>query len=527
MERKIQASVISIATDVVLILLKSGLAWISASVALTADALHSVSDLLVSVTVFSGIWLRARLFGSGPGGLWIETGIALFVALLILFIPFELLQNISNREPRPTRYHGLAIAGILMVIALIYFVSRFKIHVGRETGSPALEADGYHSRVDMLTSIAVLAALTGDMVGLELETLVTLLIAVMIGLTGMELAISAGMAIFRGRDIEEFSMASAVTRFLGRYAQWSPRSLWRNHRKTLASVSAVFMALMLVLASIRWVGLGQRGHVYRLGALQPVVLEAGWHLRWPYPLETLRLENSGEILNIPFNVDDDSNSRPVLTADNALVDIGVRVHVTPGQHMPVTQQLVNLRQILQESLASAVRSTCAGMRLEQVLSGDRQQLIRKVTRALTGSLKRNRIPVTIRGLYITRALPPETVIHAFRDLLSADQERQERLHQALLYRNEKIPAARAEASKRYLEAEADSATRILRTRGMVNFLSPQIAAYKQAPDITETRLRLENSELTLTTGTLVVADSEVNRGDYRRHWFTPEPRKAP
>jgi len=526
MERKLQASGISIATDLLLILLKSGLAWMSASVALTADALHSVSDLLVSVTVFSGIWLRGRLFGNGGGGLWIEAGIALVVALLILAIPFELLQNINNQVHQPTRYHGIAIAGILVVIALIYFVSRFKIHVGRETGSPALEADGYHSRVDMLTSVAVLAALTGDMVGLELEQLVTLLIAVMIGVTGLELAISAFVAMARGQDIEEFSVASAITRVFGRHAQWSPRALWLKYRTTLAGAGIVTLCLLLLAVSIRFVGIGQSGHVYRLGARQPTVLETGWHLRWPYPIEILRLEDSGAILDIPFNTDRDTG-RPVLTADNALVDLGVRLHVTPDQRTPVSQQLVNLRQILQESLASAVRATCAGMSLEQVLSADRQSLARKISDYLSHSLERNRIPVTVRGLHIIRALPPEPVIHAFRDLLSADQERQERLHQALLYRNEKIPAARAEARKRYLEAEAESSTRILRTRGMVNFLSPQMAAYQQAPDITETRLRLENSEQILSTRKLVIADKEVNRGDYRRYWFTPEPRKEP
>ena len=60
-------------------------------------------------------------------------------------------------HPRPVAYLGIVIVASLVGFLGNEAVAIFRIRVGREIGSAALVADGYHARVDGWTSLAVLA----------------------------------------------------------------------------------------------------------------------------------------------------------------------------------------------------------------------------------------------------------------------------------------------------------------------------------------------------------------------------------
>src|SRR5215213_2176826 len=72
-------------------------------------------------------------------------------------------------------------------------VAVFRIRVGREIGSAALVADGYHARTDGWTSLAVLAGAVGVWLGYPLaDPIVGLLIAAAI----LVIVWQSGKAIF-------------------------------------------------------------------------------------------------------------------------------------------------------------------------------------------------------------------------------------------------------------------------------------------------------------------------------------------
>ncbi len=89
------------------------------------------------------------------------------VVLIILFSAlvagYQAVERLLNPEP-------IGLLWAVVVASVIGFVGNeavavFRIRVGREIGSAALVADGYHARTDGWTSLAVLLGAVGVWLG--------------------------------------------------------------------------------------------------------------------------------------------------------------------------------------------------------------------------------------------------------------------------------------------------------------------------------------------------------------------------
>ncbi len=145
---------------------------ISHSVALLADTIHNFGDAATAIPL--GIaFMFARLkpsrrFTYGYGRIEDLAGVA--VVLLILFSAivagYEAIQRFIH--PQPVHYlWAVALASLISFIGN-EAVAIFRIKVGKEIGSAALIADGYHARVDGVTSLAVLLGAIGVWLGFPL-----------------------------------------------------------------------------------------------------------------------------------------------------------------------------------------------------------------------------------------------------------------------------------------------------------------------------------------------------------------------
>ena len=165
MNRKEKAVIVAIASNVLLIALKFILAALSGSVSLRASAWHSFSDLIPSLVVLAGLYLARREDTKTTQGISrIENISAVIVAGFIFYVGIEIVSDVLSRASEELSNVPLVAAISLISIAITYFMARYQIYVGRETGSPALIANGIHARVDMYSSVVVVAALVGYMV---------------------------------------------------------------------------------------------------------------------------------------------------------------------------------------------------------------------------------------------------------------------------------------------------------------------------------------------------------------------------
>ncbi|MGH2605909.1 MAG: cation diffusion facilitator family transporter, partial [Anaerolineales bacterium] len=159
--------------------------YFSGSVALLADTIHNFGDASTAIPLWIAFRLARRRpsdrfpYGYGKVEDLAGAAIVLLILLSAVVAGFESSQRVLH--PQPVRY-WVAI-GAAAVIGFLgnELVALLRIRVGKEIHSAALIADGYHARVDGLTSLAVLGGVAGTGLGFPLaDPIVGLLITVLI-----------------------------------------------------------------------------------------------------------------------------------------------------------------------------------------------------------------------------------------------------------------------------------------------------------------------------------------------------------
>ena len=161
----------------------------SGSVALLADTVHNLGDALNSVPLLIAFYFARRLANSrytyGYGRLEDIAGI--FIVISIGFSAAYILYESIQRLLNPRELENLEWIALAALVGFVgnELVALMQIRVGRRIGSDAMIADGQHARIDGLTSLAVLIAVVGTLIGLPiLDPIVGIVIAfAIVGIT--------------------------------------------------------------------------------------------------------------------------------------------------------------------------------------------------------------------------------------------------------------------------------------------------------------------------------------------------------
>lgn len=144
---------------------------VTGSVALLADTIHNVTDALTAIP----LWI-AFVIGRRPATKRYSYGfqraedlagifIVLVIAASAALAAWEAIHRIA--DPRELRHLPWVMAASVIGFAGNELVAFYRIRVGRQIGSAALVADGYHARTDGLTSLGVLAGAIGVALGFD------------------------------------------------------------------------------------------------------------------------------------------------------------------------------------------------------------------------------------------------------------------------------------------------------------------------------------------------------------------------
>jgi cation diffusion facilitator family transporter len=159
--------------------------YFSGSIALLADAIHNLGDACTAVPLGIAFILGKRKpskrFTYGYGR--VEDLAGLVVVLTILasaaFAGYESINRFFH--PKPVGYLWAVAVGSIVGFIGNESVAVFRIKVGKEMGSAALIADGYHARTDGIASLAVLVSATGIYLGYPLaDPLIGILMTILI-----------------------------------------------------------------------------------------------------------------------------------------------------------------------------------------------------------------------------------------------------------------------------------------------------------------------------------------------------------
>jgi len=158
-----QEGIVSIIVNSALFILKIWAGMVSGSIAITADAWHTLSDSFSSVIVLAGIKLSSKKpdkdhpFGHGR---W-EQIAALFIAFLLGIIAYDFLKDsILEFKAKESAHFGvLAIIATVVSIVVKEVLAQYAFYIGRKTDNLAVKADGWHHRTDALSSVVVLVGI--------------------------------------------------------------------------------------------------------------------------------------------------------------------------------------------------------------------------------------------------------------------------------------------------------------------------------------------------------------------------------
>ena len=192
----------SIAVNIFLSLLNLAIATASGSLAVAAEMVHNLVDLIASVAVLAGVKISERESRAFPYGLYkVENIVAVGVAILIFFTGYEIAKEALLAEPEATTVNGWMLAGVALSAVIPLAFSVYEMRVGRELNSPSLMADAQEYRAHVFSSGVVFLALIGQMIGYPVDRYAALVIVLLIAKTGWEL-LSDGMRVLLDASLD-------------------------------------------------------------------------------------------------------------------------------------------------------------------------------------------------------------------------------------------------------------------------------------------------------------------------------------
>ncbi|MFB6189295.1 MAG: cation diffusion facilitator family transporter [Halapricum sp.] len=165
----LRASWVNILSNVLKILVEGTLGLLTGSLALTADAAHSVADLLASGVVL--VW--GRLVYDDPdethphGHNRFEPISALFVGGVLVLLGLKLLYDAGNAlvNGPEAQYSVFLVLGLVFALLDRYACYWYTALINREVQSPSLRALAADSRNDLYTTVAALVGVAGMALG--------------------------------------------------------------------------------------------------------------------------------------------------------------------------------------------------------------------------------------------------------------------------------------------------------------------------------------------------------------------------
>ncbi|HEX3888893.1 MAG TPA: FtsH protease activity modulator HflK [Phenylobacterium sp.] len=194
----------------------------------------------------------------------------------------------------------------------------------------------------------------------------------------------------------------------------------------------------------------------------------------------------------------------MLTSDENIVDLD----------FSVTWRVANAAQFLFATRApdeavkavaeSAMRQVIGKTPLDVILTNGRGQVQLATAELMQKTLDSWGAGVSVVEVQIRNVNPPQEVVAAFRDVQSAEQDRDSAVNEADAYKNRVVNEAKGDASKIVQSAEGYRQQAVLTATGDASRFNSIYNEYKHAPEATRERLYLETMERVLAHSNKVV-----------------------
>lgn len=162
--RKASVALLSVISNSTLVVSKLTIGLLIGSVSVISEAIHSAVDLLAAIIAYFAVKTAGipededHPYGHHKVENISGTIEALLIFLAAVWIIWEAVKKYLDKKPAEME-PGLGILVMLISVLANIYVSQRLFKVGKETDSVALQADAWHLRTDVYTSLGVMAGL--------------------------------------------------------------------------------------------------------------------------------------------------------------------------------------------------------------------------------------------------------------------------------------------------------------------------------------------------------------------------------
>lgn len=154
---------IAIWGNIILFAFKFWVGMVTGSVAIMADAWHTLSDSLSSVLLVAGIKVAERPpdqehpFGHGRAEVVVTLVIGVMLAVIAFDFGWKGVEQLIH--PVKVEYGWLGVLAMVITIVVKEGMAQYAYWGARKTGLGSLRADGHHHRSDAISSVIILVGI--------------------------------------------------------------------------------------------------------------------------------------------------------------------------------------------------------------------------------------------------------------------------------------------------------------------------------------------------------------------------------
>ncbi len=539
MNRKLHVIIVAIVGNLLLSAAKVVLALFTGSLAIGADGFHSFTDLLVSVIVLIGFLIDKKLIDDKKKkSRKIEGIVTLIISFFIIGIAVGFFIQLWFRARVEVRMLPAAIGGQAILIIFTYILFKYKNMIGIEVNSQSIVADSHHTRADMLSSVGVLVALLGSMIGLDLDRLAAFGLFFIILYQGLEMLVGA-LRVFFDKDDQlpvnfRFPALEAVHIIIMKVITYA-----RSRKRLVFTGVISFIMLIYTLFSFTVIDTSQRGVLFLFGRVVKENIKPGLFFDPVFPVTELIIINTSSVrtMRIGYRLEKDdlsdilihqwetihisnsySNFREeseVLTGDGNLIHVSLNIDYVISNALDFILTNKEPELLMRELTGALIRREFGKHDIFSSMLSRREDIENSIHKILQSELDYYESGIKVENIVLFDLHPPEETAGRYRNVFDDEEYYKIQIYNAEAYRETQLPYARGLVKEIEANARSQSRSTILRASQEVLLFNVLENAYQKNPDEVVLRTVLESWINLLSDKRKIIFFKDISEGKIR------------
>lgn len=279
-------------------------------------------------------------------------------------------------------------------------------------------------------------------------------------------------------------------------------------------ITLILLAVIVIgLNSVYTINEQEQGVITTLGKATAIV-DPGLNFKVPFIQSVHKIDTTIRGFSIGYNLETGDSidyESMMITSDFNFVNVDFYVEYKVSDPKEFLYGSEKPTEILKNISQSCIRTVVGSYTVDSVLTDGKSEIQSKIKEMLLKKIEGQNLGIQLVNITIQDAEPPTTeVMQAFKAVETAKQQKETIINNAQKYRNEKLPAAKADVDNIIQEANTQKTQRVNEAEGQVARFNAMYVEYSKNPDITRKRMFYEAMEEILPSLELIIDSGNGN-----------------